>query len=173
MGLIIQYDHLRNYILFDFSSLTFLNSISIFCVFEYPSKFHIVLKGLLFLRVFLRVWGHLWGMDFLHFFLCDIQMLLPEGIHRENNKMYEEVEIPPNEPMPLGFEEKPVYISELDEVGAIVCCVCTLCVDTHVWLHTGVRLKFCFEGWWWHFWSHVGLLRTIDLFSLTLLTDYL
>lgn len=55
MGLIIQYDHLRNYILFDFSSLTFLNSISIFCVFEYPSKFHIVLKGLLFLRVFLRV----------------------------------------------------------------------------------------------------------------------
>lgn len=34
--------------------------------------------------------------------------------------MYEEVEIPPNEPMPIGFEEKPVYISELDEVGATV-----------------------------------------------------
>lgn len=46
-------------------------------------------------------------------------MLLPEGIHRENNKMYEEVEIPPNEPMPIGFEERPVFISELDEVGAI------------------------------------------------------
>ncbi len=45
------------------------------------------------------------------------QMLLPEGIRRENNKMYEEVEIPPNEPMPIGFEEKPVYISELDEVS--------------------------------------------------------
>lgn len=45
-------------------------------------------------------------------------MLLPEGIHRENTKMYEEVEIPPNEPMPLGFEERPIYIAELDEVGA-------------------------------------------------------
>lgn len=45
-------------------------------------------------------------------------MLLPEGIRRENTKMYEEVEIPPNEPMPIGFEEKPVYIAELDEVGA-------------------------------------------------------
>lgn len=44
-------------------------------------------------------------------------MLLPEGIKRENNKMYEEVEIPPNVPMPIGFEEKPVYISELDEVS--------------------------------------------------------
>lgn len=45
------------------------------------------------------------------------QMLLPEGIRRENNKMYEEVEIPHNEPMPTGFEEKPVYILELDEVS--------------------------------------------------------
>lgn len=47
-------------------------------------------------------------------------MLLPEGIRRDNCKMYEEVEIPPNEPMPVGFEEKPVYISEIDEVGAAV-----------------------------------------------------
>lgn len=62
-----------------------------------------------------------------HFCVCDIQMLLPEGIRRDNNKMYEEVEIPPNEPMPIGFEEKPVYISELDEVGAIVYIV-FLCV---------------------------------------------
>ncbi len=60
------------------------------------------------------------------FFVCDIQMLLPEGIRRENNKMCEEVEIPPNEPMPIGFEEKPVYISELDEVEAIFLSVCTL-----------------------------------------------
>ena len=58
--------------------------------------------------------------EFLLSFVCDIQVLLPEGIRRENNKMYEEVEIPPNEPMPIGFEEKPVYISELDEVGAVV-----------------------------------------------------
>ena len=43
-------------------------------------------------------------------------MFLPEGIQRENNKMYEEVKIPYSEPMPVGFEEKPVYIQDLDEV---------------------------------------------------------
>nr|E7F8F4.2 RecName: Full=Activating signal cointegrator 1 complex subunit 3 [Danio rerio] len=48
------------------------------------------------------------------------QMLLPEGIRRDNNKMYEEVEIPPNEPMPIGFEEKAVFVSELDEIGQLV-----------------------------------------------------
>ncbi|XP_028984262.1 activating signal cointegrator 1 complex subunit 3-like [Betta splendens] len=50
-------------------------------------------------------------------FVGGSRMLLPEGIRRDNNKMYEEVEIPLNEPMPIGFKEKPVYISELDEVG--------------------------------------------------------
>lgn len=30
--------------------------------------------------------------------------------------MYEEVKIPYSEPMPVGFEEKPVYIQDLDEV---------------------------------------------------------
>ncbi|XP_035984554.1 activating signal cointegrator 1 complex subunit 3-like isoform X2 [Fundulus heteroclitus] len=49
-------------------------------------------------------------------FVGGARLLLPEGIHRENNKMYEEVEIPPNDPMPIGFEERPVYISELDEL---------------------------------------------------------
>ncbi|XP_013879087.1 activating signal cointegrator 1 complex subunit 3 [Austrofundulus limnaeus] len=53
-------------------------------------------------------------------FVGGARMLLPENIRRENNKMYEEVEIPPNEPMPIGFEEKPVYISELDEIGQLV-----------------------------------------------------
>ncbi|XP_035275988.1 activating signal cointegrator 1 complex subunit 3 [Anguilla anguilla] len=53
-------------------------------------------------------------------FVGGAKMLLPEGIKRENNKMFEEVVIPPNEPMPIGFEEKPVYISELDEVGQLV-----------------------------------------------------
>nr|XP_046256523.1 activating signal cointegrator 1 complex subunit 3 [Scatophagus argus] len=53
-------------------------------------------------------------------FVGGARMLLPEGIRRENSKMYEEVEIPPNEPMPIGFEEKPVYISELDEIGQLV-----------------------------------------------------
>ncbi|KAJ8290873.1 hypothetical protein GJAV_G00018670 [Gymnothorax javanicus] len=53
-------------------------------------------------------------------FVGGAKMLLPEGIKRENNKMFEEVVIPPNEPMPIGFEEKPVYISELDEIGQLV-----------------------------------------------------
>ncbi|XP_028280593.1 activating signal cointegrator 1 complex subunit 3 [Parambassis ranga] len=53
-------------------------------------------------------------------FVGGARMLLPEGIRRENTKMYEEVEIPPNEPMPIGFEEKPVFISELDEIGQLV-----------------------------------------------------
>uniref|UniRef100_W5NIJ2 Activating signal cointegrator 1 complex subunit 3 n=1 Tax=Lepisosteus oculatus TaxID=7918 RepID=W5NIJ2_LEPOC len=53
-------------------------------------------------------------------FVGGAKMLLPEGIKRENNKMYEEVVIPPNEPMPIGFEEKPVYITDLDEIGQLV-----------------------------------------------------
>ncbi|XP_061571388.1 activating signal cointegrator 1 complex subunit 3 isoform X2 [Cololabis saira] len=53
-------------------------------------------------------------------FVGGARMLLPEGIHRENNKMYEEVEIPPNEPMAVGFDEKPVLISDLDQVGQLV-----------------------------------------------------
>ncbi|XP_037640122.1 activating signal cointegrator 1 complex subunit 3 isoform X1 [Sebastes umbrosus] len=53
-------------------------------------------------------------------FVGGARMLLPEGIRRDNSKMYEEVEIPPTEPMPIGFEEKPIYISELDEIGQLV-----------------------------------------------------
>ncbi|XP_049587818.1 activating signal cointegrator 1 complex subunit 3 [Syngnathus scovelli] len=53
-------------------------------------------------------------------FIGGARMLLPERIRRDNTKMYEEVEIPPNEPMPIGFEEKPIYISELDEIGQLV-----------------------------------------------------
>ncbi|TSK34894.1 Activating signal cointegrator 1 complex subunit 3 [Bagarius yarrelli] len=53
-------------------------------------------------------------------FIGGSKMLLPENIGRENNKMFEQVEIPPNEPMPIGFQEKPVYISELDEIGQLV-----------------------------------------------------
>ncbi|CAN9514188.1 unnamed protein product [Ophioblennius macclurei] len=53
-------------------------------------------------------------------FVGGAKMMLPEGIRRENCKMYEEVEIPPNEPMPIGFEEKPVFISDLDEIGQLV-----------------------------------------------------
>lgn len=53
-------------------------------------------------------------------FVGGARMLLPEGIRRDNSKLYEEVEIPPTEPMPIGFEEKPIYISELDEIGQLV-----------------------------------------------------
>ncbi|KAF4088062.1 hypothetical protein AMELA_G00078530 [Ameiurus melas] len=53
-------------------------------------------------------------------FIGGSKMLLPESIRRENNKMFEQVEIPPNESMPIGFQEKPVYITELDEIGQLV-----------------------------------------------------
>ncbi|XP_048349860.1 activating signal cointegrator 1 complex subunit 3 [Sphaerodactylus townsendi] len=52
-------------------------------------------------------------------FIGGAKMLLPEAIERENNKMYEEVKIPHSEPMPIGFEEKPVYIKDLDEIGQL------------------------------------------------------
>lgn len=47
-------------------------------------------------------------------------MFLPESVQRENNKMYEEVKIPHSEPMPIGIEEKIVYIKDLDEVSKAV-----------------------------------------------------
>ncbi|KAM8869339.1 activating signal cointegrator 1 complex subunit 3 isoform 2-T4 [Spinachia spinachia] len=53
-------------------------------------------------------------------FVGGARMMLPEGVRREDCKMYEEVEIPPNQPMATGFEEKPVYISELDEIAQLV-----------------------------------------------------
>ncbi|XP_011922281.1 PREDICTED: activating signal cointegrator 1 complex subunit 3 isoform X3 [Cercocebus atys] len=52
-------------------------------------------------------------------FIAGAKMILPEGIQRENNKLYEEVRIPYSEPMPLSFEEKPVYIQDLDEIGQL------------------------------------------------------
>lgn len=68
--------------------------------------------------------------------VCDIQMLLPEGIRRENTKLCEEVEIPPSQPMPVGFEEKPVYVSELDEVGTPSLSV----LHSHPWVSTRLQL---------------------------------
>uniref|UniRef100_A0A8C8TR72 Activating signal cointegrator 1 complex subunit 3 n=1 Tax=Peromyscus maniculatus bairdii TaxID=230844 RepID=A0A8C8TR72_PERMB len=52
-------------------------------------------------------------------FIAGAKMILPEGIQRENTKLYEEVRIPYSEPMPVGFEEKPVYIQDLDEIGQV------------------------------------------------------
>lgn len=56
------------------------------------------------------------------------QMLLPEAIERENNKMVEEVRIPPSEPMPIGIEEKPVFIKDLDEVRKSTLLMKAVCV---------------------------------------------
>ncbi|XP_056289492.1 activating signal cointegrator 1 complex subunit 3 [Pseudoliparis swirei] len=53
-------------------------------------------------------------------FVGGARLLLPEGIRRENTKMYEEVEIPPSQPMAIGFEEKPIFIAELDEIAQLV-----------------------------------------------------
>ncbi|XP_053566552.1 activating signal cointegrator 1 complex subunit 3 [Bombina bombina] len=53
-------------------------------------------------------------------FVGGAKLLLPEGIQRENNKVYEEVKIPVTEPMPIGFEEKPVFVKDLDEIGQLV-----------------------------------------------------
>uniref|UniRef100_A0A5F9D635 Activating signal cointegrator 1 complex subunit 3 n=1 Tax=Oryctolagus cuniculus TaxID=9986 RepID=A0A5F9D635_RABIT len=52
-------------------------------------------------------------------FIAGAKMILPEGIQRENSKLCEEVKIPYSEPMPVGLEEKPVYIQDLDEIGQL------------------------------------------------------
>ncbi|XP_045150249.1 activating signal cointegrator 1 complex subunit 3 [Echinops telfairi] len=52
-------------------------------------------------------------------FIAGAKMILPEGIQRDNNKIYEEVKIPYSQPMPVGIEEKPVYIQDLDEIGQL------------------------------------------------------
>ncbi|NXU50371.1 ASCC3 protein, partial [Turnix velox] len=52
-------------------------------------------------------------------FIGGAKVFLPESVQRENNKMYEEVKIPHSEPMPIGIEEKVVYIKDLDEIGQL------------------------------------------------------
>ncbi|NXD96456.1 ASCC3 protein, partial [Chaetorhynchus papuensis] len=52
-------------------------------------------------------------------FIGGAKVSLPESVQRENNKMYEEVKIPHSEPMPIGIEEKIVYIKDLDEIGQL------------------------------------------------------
>lgn len=55
----------------------------------------------------------------INFPIMHFQVFLPESVQRENNKMYEEVKIPHSEPMPIGIEEKIVYIKDLDEVSIL------------------------------------------------------
>ncbi|XP_037989589.1 activating signal cointegrator 1 complex subunit 3 [Motacilla alba alba] len=52
-------------------------------------------------------------------FIGGAKVFLPESVQRENNKMYEEVKIPHSEPMPVGIEEKIVFIKDLDEIGQL------------------------------------------------------
>ncbi|XP_042742758.1 activating signal cointegrator 1 complex subunit 3 isoform X2 [Lagopus leucura] len=52
-------------------------------------------------------------------FIGGAKVFLPESVQRENNKMYEEVKIPHSEPMPIGIEEKIVYIKDFDEIGQL------------------------------------------------------
>ncbi|XP_009872532.1 PREDICTED: activating signal cointegrator 1 complex subunit 3-like [Apaloderma vittatum] len=52
-------------------------------------------------------------------FIGGAKVFLPEAVQRENNKTYEEVKIPHSEPMPIGIEEKIVYIKDLDEIGQL------------------------------------------------------
>ena len=44
-------------------------------------------------------------------------MSLPEGFDRDNNKMYEEVNLPPSTDAPANVGEHLISISDLDEVG--------------------------------------------------------
>ncbi|XP_067883001.1 activating signal cointegrator 1 complex subunit 3 isoform X3 [Heterodontus francisci] len=53
-------------------------------------------------------------------FIAGAKMFLPEDVERENNKVYEQVVIPATQPMPLGIQEKPIDIKNLDEIGQLV-----------------------------------------------------
>ena len=44
-------------------------------------------------------------------------MLLPENIERKNNKVYEEVNIPPSDPAPTHVGQDRVRIDHLDDVS--------------------------------------------------------
>nr|XP_032829466.1 activating signal cointegrator 1 complex subunit 3 [Petromyzon marinus] len=52
-------------------------------------------------------------------FVGGSKMLLPEGFSVQNNKMYEELSIPPTPPLPIGIAEKPVFVRDLDEIGQL------------------------------------------------------
>lgn len=49
-------------------------------------------------------------------FISDTKIALPADAERKNTKVYEEVVIPPNTPLPPK-EETPILISSLDEIG--------------------------------------------------------
>ncbi|XP_059501244.1 activating signal cointegrator 1 complex subunit 3 [Stegostoma tigrinum] len=53
-------------------------------------------------------------------FIAGAKIFLSEDVERENNKVYEQVVIPATQPMPIGIQEKPVDIKNLDEIGQLV-----------------------------------------------------
>ncbi|ELT88015.1 hypothetical protein CAPTEDRAFT_159536 [Capitella teleta] len=52
-------------------------------------------------------------------FIGGSKMNLPVGFDRENNKDYEEVNIPPSDPPPVQIGRRLIPISELDEIGQV------------------------------------------------------
>ncbi len=57
----------------------------------------------------------------------DLQMLLPEGFERKDDKKYQEVHIPPSDPPPTHVGRNLVSISQLDEVrNTGLCCFSAL-----------------------------------------------
>lgn len=52
-------------------------------------------------------------------FIGNCKMALPVGFERTDNKLYEEVHLPPNEKSTLSLSFKLVPISEFDEIGAM------------------------------------------------------
>jgi len=59
-------------------------------------------------------------MLFTHY--CLLQMVLPVGFERNNEKLYEEVNIPATDRPPEDFHYMPVYIDTLDEVPYVFVC---------------------------------------------------
>lgn len=52
-------------------------------------------------------------------YLAGNKLLLPENVHRSDNKLYEEVRIPVSDPPYLAVGNTRVQISDLDEIGQI------------------------------------------------------
>jgi hypothetical protein len=50
------------------------------------------------------------------------QLVLPDGFERKEDKLYEEIDIPPSEPAPTNIGKERVPIDSLDEVSYFFLC---------------------------------------------------
>ena len=68
-------------------------------------------------------------------FLCSVlwQIALSADAKRKNTKMFEEVYIPPNTPVPPREGEMPIPISSLDEVSTVLVCLDVIYYKTAPW----------------------------------------